>query len=72
MGTREQNFYKNLFVRYGYEEEAERIQDLYLGREREAATAAVTDEMVDEVSVIGLSTSVARSSLLEQAGSTRP
>jgi F420-dependent oxidoreductase-like protein len=53
MGTREQNFYKNLFVRYGYEEEAERIQDLYLGREREAAVAAVTDEMVDEVSVIG-------------------
>lgn len=53
MGTRERNYYKDLFVRYGYGEEAERIQELYLGRERDAAVAAVTDEMVDEVSVIG-------------------
>jgi F420-dependent oxidoreductase-like protein len=53
MGTREHNFYKDLFVRYGYEEEAERIQELYLARRREEAIAVVTDEMVDEVSVIG-------------------
>jgi F420-dependent oxidoreductase-like protein len=53
MGTRKRNYYNDLFVRYGYEEEAERVQRLYLDREREAAAAAVTDAMVDEVSVIG-------------------
>ena len=53
MGTREQNFYKELFVRYGYEREADRIQELFLERRREDAAAAVTDAMVDEVAVIG-------------------
>jgi hypothetical protein len=30
MGARDQNFYNNLARRYGYEAEAQRIQDLYL------------------------------------------
>ncbi|MGH7904226.1 MAG: LLM class flavin-dependent oxidoreductase [Candidatus Dormibacteraceae bacterium] len=53
MGTREKNYYNALWRAYGYEEEARRIQDLYLAGERVAATRAVTDRMVDEVTVIG-------------------
>lgn len=53
MGTREQNFYKELFVRYGYAREAEQIQELFLERRRDEAAAAVTDAMVDDVAVIG-------------------
>jgi F420-dependent oxidoreductase-like protein len=53
MGTPARNYYNDLFVRYGYAAEAAEIQRLYLDKQREAATAAVTDAMVDEVSVIG-------------------
>jgi F420-dependent oxidoreductase-like protein len=53
MGARGRNFYNALVRRYGYEAEAERIQDLYLdGKQREAA-AAVPDALVDEVALIG-------------------
>ncbi|MCZ7531595.1 MAG: LLM class F420-dependent oxidoreductase [Acidimicrobiia bacterium] len=53
MGSREKNFYNQLFRRYGYVDEAKTVQDLYLDRQREEAVAAITDEMVDEVSAIG-------------------
>lgn len=53
MGSREKNYYNSLFRQYGFEAEAERIQDLYLEKRRDEALAAVTDEMVDLVSVIG-------------------
>ena len=53
MGSRDQNFYNRLFRRYGYEDEARHVQDLYLSRDRNGAAAAVTDAMVDEVSAIG-------------------
>ena len=53
MGARSRNFYQELALRYGYEAEARRIQDLYLdGRKREAA-AAVPDALVDEVCLVG-------------------
>jgi F420-dependent oxidoreductase-like protein len=53
MGSRGKNFYNDLFSRYGYEAEAKAIQDLYLdGRKRDAA-AAVPDEFVDEVALVG-------------------
>jgi F420-dependent oxidoreductase-like protein len=53
MGARGRNFYNSLVRRYGYEAEAAEIQDLYLeGRKGEAA-AAVPDELVDEVSLVG-------------------
>src|SRR4029453_1180057 len=40
MGSREQNFYNQLARRMGFEEDAARIQDLYLdGRHRDAAAA---------------------------------
>jgi alkanesulfonate monooxygenase SsuD/methylene tetrahydromethanopterin reductase-like flavin-dependent oxidoreductase (luciferase family) len=53
MGSRQKNYYNQLFRRYGFEEEAARIQDLYLERRKEEAIAAVTDKMVDLVTIIG-------------------
>ncbi|MDN5794658.1 MAG: LLM class F420-dependent oxidoreductase [Intrasporangium sp.] len=53
MGSREKNFYNRLACRMGYEEQAARIQDLFLaGRHREAA-AAVPFEFIDETALIG-------------------
>jgi F420-dependent oxidoreductase-like protein len=53
MGTKGRNFYNALVRRYGWEEEAERIQELYLGGKQREAIAAVPDELVDAVSLIG-------------------
>jgi F420-dependent oxidoreductase-like protein len=53
MGTRGRNFYNDLVCRYGYEEAAGLIQDLYLSGNKVAAARAVPDELVDEVSLIG-------------------
>jgi F420-dependent oxidoreductase-like protein len=53
MGARGRNFYFDLFCRYGYEEAARKIQDLYLEGSRISAIAAVPDELVDEVSLCG-------------------
>jgi F420-dependent oxidoreductase-like protein len=53
MGARGRNFYFDLVCRYGYEEEATRIQELYLSGEKEAAVAAVPDALVHEVALIG-------------------
>ena len=52
-GARGKNFYNALVRRYGYEAEAEKIQQLYLdGRQREAI-AAVPDALVDDVALVG-------------------
>ena len=53
MGSKQKNFYNQLVRRYGYEREAEQIQDLFLGGDRQAAIQAVPDDLVDDVSVIG-------------------
>ena len=53
MGARGKNFYNSLFARYGYENEAREIQDLFLdGKQRDAA-AKVPDAFVDDVALIG-------------------
>ena len=41
MGARGKNFYNTLFSRYGYEDEAKQIQDLYLDGKKDEAAAAV-------------------------------
>ncbi|HET6944562.1 MAG TPA: LLM class flavin-dependent oxidoreductase, partial [Gaiellaceae bacterium] len=47
------NFYNALVRRYGWEAEAERIQELYLdGKQRDAA-AAVPDALVDALALVG-------------------
>ena len=53
MGARGQNFYNKLVRRYGYEEAADTIQDLYLAGKKEEAAAAVPDALVDEVALCG-------------------
>ena len=53
MGSREKNYYNQLFCRYGFDAEARHIQDLYLARRREEAMAALTPEMIDLVTIIG-------------------
>ena len=53
MGARDKNFYNDYAKRLGYEEAAVQIQDAFLGGDRGAAVAAVPDEMVDDLFLIG-------------------
>jgi F420-dependent oxidoreductase-like protein len=53
MGSRETNFYADLARRFGFEEAADRVQDLYLDGKKEEAAAAVPDELVDQASLVG-------------------
>ena len=53
MGAKGRNFYNALVCRYGWEAEAERIQELYLGGHHRDAIAAVPDELVDAVALVG-------------------
>jgi F420-dependent oxidoreductase-like protein len=53
MGAKGRNFYNSLVRRYGWEDEAERIQELYLGGKQREAIAAVPDELVDAVALVG-------------------
>ncbi len=59
MGARGKNFYNDLIASYGFEADAARIQDLYLEGRREEATAAVPDELVRALSLIGSAAEVA-------------
>jgi F420-dependent oxidoreductase-like protein len=53
MGAKGRNFYNSLMRRYGWEEEADRIQELYLGGKQREAIAAVPDELVDAIALVG-------------------
>jgi F420-dependent oxidoreductase-like protein len=53
MGSREQNFYNQLACRMGFEEDARRVQDLYLDRRHREAMAAVPQAFIDQTSLIG-------------------
>jgi F420-dependent oxidoreductase-like protein len=53
MGSRGKNFYNDLMCRYGYEAEAEKIQELYLSGSKRDAAALVPDAFVDEVALVG-------------------
>jgi F420-dependent oxidoreductase-like protein len=53
MGAKGTNFYNDLACRYGYDDVAAEIQDLYLGGNKAEATALVPDDLVDDVSLIG-------------------
>ncbi|MGH2603513.1 MAG: LLM class F420-dependent oxidoreductase, partial [Dehalococcoidia bacterium] len=53
MGAKGRNFYNDLCKRYGYEAEAELIQDLYLAGRKDEAAAAVPDEMVELLNLVG-------------------
>ncbi|MEW1843946.1 LLM class F420-dependent oxidoreductase [Nonomuraea angiospora] len=53
MGAKGRNFYNDLARRYGYEKEAERIQDLYLEGKKDEAAALVPGELLESMSLIG-------------------
>lgn len=53
MGAKGRNFYHNVATRYGYGDVADRIQELYLSGRKAEAIAAVPDELVRGVSLIG-------------------
>jgi F420-dependent oxidoreductase-like protein len=53
MGARGQNFYHDLACRYGYPDAADRIQALYLDGRKAEAAAAVPDDLVQGLSMIG-------------------
>ncbi|MER6171028.1 LLM class F420-dependent oxidoreductase [Streptosporangium sp. NPDC001681] len=53
MGAKGRNFYNDLARRYGYEKEAEQIQNLYLEGKKDEAAALVPREMLEKMSLIG-------------------
>lgn len=53
MGAKGKNFYHNLVTRYGFGDVADHIQDLYLAGKKDEAIAAVPDELVRQVSLVG-------------------
>jgi F420-dependent oxidoreductase-like protein len=53
MGSRRANFYNRLVQRYGFEDAAREIQDLYLDGKYQEAAAAIPTELIDMVSLVG-------------------
>ncbi|GAA3803015.1 LLM class F420-dependent oxidoreductase [Sphaerisporangium flaviroseum] len=53
MGAKGKNFYNDLARRYGYEKEAEQIQDLYLEGKKDEAAALVPMELLEKMSLVG-------------------
>jgi F420-dependent oxidoreductase-like protein len=53
MGAKGRNFYNDLIRRYGFEAEADAVQDLYLAGKKDDAAAAVPDELLAHTSLIG-------------------
>jgi F420-dependent oxidoreductase-like protein len=71
MGAKGKNFYNDLARRYGFEAEAELVQDLYLDGRKDEAAAALPDELVRAVSLIGPESYVAeRIAAFAEAGVT--
>lgn len=53
MGARDKNFYNQLVCQYGYEAEAEQIQDLYLEGRKKEAEALVPTELLEAINMVG-------------------
>lgn len=53
MGSRERNFYNDLVVRYGFEQAARTVQELYLDGRRDEAAAALPDDLIDSITLCG-------------------
>ncbi|MDG1114053.1 MAG: LLM class F420-dependent oxidoreductase [Pseudomonadales bacterium] len=55
MGAKDKNFYNQVFRKYGYEAEAEAIQELYLSGRKSEAEAAIPQSYLDATSLVGSS-----------------
>ena len=53
MGARGRNFYNSLVQRYGFEQEALQIQDLYLSGKKKEAESAVPLELLEGMNLVG-------------------
>jgi F420-dependent oxidoreductase-like protein len=53
MGAKGKNFYNDLFRRYGYEQEAEQIQDLYLDGKKQEAAELIPLDFLEAISLVG-------------------
>jgi F420-dependent oxidoreductase-like protein len=53
MGSREQNFYNRLVSSYGFEREAQQVQELYLEGRKSEAMLALPEDLIDAVSIVG-------------------
>lgn len=53
MGAKGRNFHTDLMARMGFEEEAHRIQDLFLEGHKDEAVGVVPTEFADEISLVG-------------------
>ena len=53
MGAKGANFHNDVPRRMGYEDEAEKIQDLYLDGKKDEACAAVPTELIEKLALIG-------------------
>jgi F420-dependent oxidoreductase-like protein len=53
MGARSANFHANVAIRMGYEEAVTKIQDLYLEGHKDEAAAAVPNELIEQLALIG-------------------
>mgnify|MGYP001553754815 CR=1 FL=1 len=53
MGHKSKNFHKEMMIRRGFGDAAERIQELFLAKRKDEATAAVPNEFVDQGALVG-------------------
>lgn len=53
MGSRDRNFYNQLVSRYGFEDAAREVQDLYLDGKKDEAAAALPAELIDQTTLAG-------------------
>jgi F420-dependent oxidoreductase-like protein len=71
MGARGKNFYNDVVREYGYEKEAELIQDLYLDGKKDEAAAAVPLELLEMCNLVGPESYVKeRMAAVEESGVT--
>ena len=69
MGSRDKNFYNALVRRYGFEDAADEVQELYLAGKRDEAAAALPAELIDQTSLCGPPERIAeRLELYREAG----
>jgi F420-dependent oxidoreductase-like protein len=53
MGAKDRNFHLDVVSRMGFEDEARKVQDLFMAGKRDEAAAAVPDALADEISLVG-------------------
>ena len=70
MGHKTKNFHKEMMIRRGYGDAAERIQELHLAKHKREAIEAVPDEFVDQGALIGIARGFKNVFEIEDSGIT--